>query len=259
MICTQHFDVLASSPDYWAVTTGNPLRYFLQEHYQIKVWRENDVSVVAPAGSHTHTRSIPFRPPQGDGSTTDPSFTFIWNQVLAPVTEATQDLFESTNDPGPGTGTHPALLHLDASSHDEKRCIAQRYGEIRGPEIIAYHDKPNSVLAKYRNNGFERLVHMATGDMSLRPINPLFQRDAVLSQQEFRVLSRCLFGYLLRFVEQSTIGRRELGVYALLEQMQTNMSTIETPFYHALALLKYFMPESRRASRHRACPSDHLQ
>ena len=248
MICTQHFDVLASSPDYWAVTTGNPLRYFLQEHYQIKVWRENDVSVVAPAGSHTHTRSIPFRPPQGDGSTTDPSFTFIWNQVLAPVTEATQDLFEFTNNPGPGVGTHPALLHLDAISHDEKRCIAQRYGEIRGPEIIAYHDKPNSVLAKYRNNGFERLVHMATGDMSLRPINPLFQRDAVLSQQEFRVLSRCLFGYLLRFVEQSTIGRRELGVYALLEQMQTNMSTIENPFYHALALLKYFMPESRRAT-----------
>ena len=33
---------------------------------------------------------------QGDGSTTDTSFTFIWNQVLAPVTEATQYMGDRT-------------------------------------------------------------------------------------------------------------------------------------------------------------------
>ena len=277
IICSPHFDAMAKSPDYDSFLSGNPLRFYVAEHNRIAIWA-NSASVIhvemPPGGmlANALKYQIPYRPPSGDGKSSDPSFTFVWKQTTAHCDKRTYERYHHADL----AKFHDVLDDGNIGDPDVGGSIAhsifKRYPKEFAVDILSHRNQKFEVLPKYRNNGFRRIfldngptikfdpdpddtpeeiqAELAKsppkngGQFHFEPVNPLFHRESCISAQEFRMLARALFGYLFRFVEQSTVGQRELAVFDYFTQLEKVIDAVDNPFHHALVILQHFMPES---------------
>ena len=77
----------------------------------------------------------------------------------------------------------------------------------------------NSVLPKFRNNGFTRECVGASNVIRLAPVNPQFVRSQVLSRDEWQIYHRTIGGFTRTYTEQQAVGREELDAGPAVKQI----------------------------------------
>ena len=86
----------------------------------------------------------------------------------------------------------------------------------------------NSVLPKFRNNGFEReSVGPGAGAgrvIRLAPVNSQFVRSQVLSREEWQIYHRTVVGFARCYTEQQAAGREELDAEPAIENIDFTLT-----------------------------------
>ena len=188
------YDEIVVSADYASYLTGSNVRFFVLEHMMIALWRKAEAEdTVDPVGGKPWSHQIPFRPSE---SVLDPS-TEVTRAVPAKIHEryvSLLDQYSRWSSAGiPAKELVPELFSPLLEAKDSKGKPMERKDMNITDAIVSRHPKDPAVQAflanrkpmpcliepkpKNKNLGFYRV-----NDDMVRPVDPQFQRNAVLSE-----------------------------------------------------------------------------
>ena len=212
-LSTTHAEDLCKYASYDAYLTGPTKIVYLHEHFKSVVWKDVETSGFA----HDSTFQIPYRP--------STQIKLIHQTRMVSVTADQHARFQKYNC----AVTHPELrpganagAFLPADNKFITSSANSAIDKVWGRDAALLPN--NSVLPKFRNNGFTRECVGSSNVIRLTPFNPQFIRSQVLSRDEWQIYHRTIGGYARTYTEQQAVGREELDASTAIKQIDFALS-----------------------------------
>ena len=205
---TTHAEDLCNFASYDAYLTGSNKIFYLHEHFKSKVWKDVETSGFA----HDSTFQIPYRPTS--------QLKLIHLTRMVNVTSAQHARYSLHNCAVTHAELRPggnAGAFLPADNKFVTKSANDEIGKVWGRDAALLPN--NSVLPKFRNNGFTRECVGASNVIRLAPVNPQFVRSQVLSRDEWQIYHRTIGGFARTYTEQQAVGREELDASTAIKQI----------------------------------------
>ena len=230
ILSTSFKDVIKKYRSYDSYLRGSNAHYYLVEHFRIQAWRN---ATLVP----NSTFVIPYCPIIA--ATGAARYSAM---KMTGVNKETYISYHSAND----ESKHQEFDPTKDLSESVIRMIALRHGD----EVSSMVVKDRShILPQFRDEGYVRIEYTSSlkkdehkDGSEYKKINPTFERTAVLSEIEFKMLSKTLGNIALSFTEQRGKHRRELRVYHELHALDQDIS--DNFFYDILHTMKLRLKES---------------
>ena len=216
---TTFYDEIFEAVDYQSYLTGSNVRFYVLEHFIFSHWnkRVTPSSERDPFGN-LWPQTIPWRP---DNSQDDPT-TEVSRRVSRDLHDKYVLLIDQysrwDSSEIPAGDVTPELFMREVPENVAKIIRTRHPNDpaCKSGKTLKCLVEP---LAKHKNQGFYRI----NSDL-VRPVDPQFQRNGILSEADFLTLTRVLGKDMLTFTEQEPVRRDELpGASILLKAKLSNL------------------------------------